>query len=148
MGLAGSALGCVTSDIVGTGHDGSLTVAQGDSASTLQVGEARIIARRVNPLSSASRGAARKGALRLDLPRGRFLVCFHRGDDDSGHRLMAQAWGADGSPLGAPVQISPPGVDVASPPEAAALSGGEVVVTFPAYAEGQFSLYAVHLTVL
>jgi hypothetical protein len=89
--------------------------------------------------------APARGPVRVVLQGGRFVVCFRHSDGESGYRLMAQAWTADGSPLGPPVPISPPEADVYSAPEMVALDGHRAVVAFPAVADGQFELMAVPL---
>jgi hypothetical protein len=89
--------------------------------------------------------APARGPVRVALEGGRFVVCFRRGDVETGYRLMAQAWDQGGSPLGAPVPISPPEADVYTAPQIVALDGHRAVAAFAAVADGQFELLAVPL---
>ena len=88
------------------------------------------------------------GPVRVVLEHGRFIVCFRRGDTERGYRLMAQAWTADGSPLGEPVQVSPPDADVYSAPQVVAVDARRAMATFPAFSDGRFALFAVPLELL
>jgi hypothetical protein len=88
------------------------------------------------------------GAVRVTLDGGRFIVCWRRGDTESGYRLMAQAWTASGSPLGQPVPISPPETDVLAAPQLVATHGERAVATFAASTGDRFELFAVSLEVL
>jgi hypothetical protein len=88
------------------------------------------------------------GPVRIALRHGRFVVCWRRGDIESGYRLMAQAWTAGGSPLGDPVVISPPEADVLGAPELVAVDGEHAVAAFAAISGERFDLLAVSLEVL
>jgi hypothetical protein len=88
------------------------------------------------------------GAVRVVMRDGTFVVCWRRGNVESGYRLMAQAWTADGAPLGQPVPISPPDADVPDAPELLAIDGEHAVATFVAMSGGRFRLLAVPLEVL
>jgi hypothetical protein len=83
------------------------------------------------------------GAARVELDGGRFLVCGTRDKTDGGHEAVAQMWTASGSPLGAPMVISPPDADVFGAPRAATVDGRHVLVTFPETSGGPFELRAV-----
>jgi hypothetical protein len=141
MGLASLMGGCAT---WGAGADGGalgVTMAQGDG-SPVRAGDASVVAARANP-----RVRPAIGPVRVSLDRGRFLVCFRRGDIETGYRLMAQLWTVSGSRLGEPVPISPPGADVYAAPELVAVEGGRAIATFPAFSEGRFELLSVPLEV-
>jgi hypothetical protein len=80
------------------------------------------------------------------LDGGRFIVCWKTGDFEWGYRAVAQAFSAvDGSPQGAPVVISPPGLDVIGMPRAIKIDGRRALATFEASSGGSFALYAVSL---
>lgn len=122
-------------------------------ARTGRVGAAtRIDPESLRPLSSQAEGpvqgplGASTGASRVALEGGRFLLCWTAGSVEWGHRAMAQVFdSADGSPRGAPVEISAPEVDVLGSPRAATADGRHVVVTFTATSGRSFELTAVSL---
>jgi hypothetical protein len=90
------------------------------------------------------RAAPSTGVTRVVLDGNRFLLCWTEGTLESGHRAMAQMHkSTDGSPLGAPVQISPPDADVFGAPQAVTTDGHHVVATFAASLDGTFRLVAV-----
>jgi hypothetical protein len=90
----------------------------------------------------------RSSPVRVVLEGGRFVVCFRRGNIESGYRLMAQAWTAGGSPIGEPVPISPPEADVYTAPQLVAVDGHRAIATFPASLDGRFELLAVPLEIM
>jgi hypothetical protein len=61
---------------------------------------------------------------------------------------LAQAFKANGSPLGAPVVISPANVDIVGTPQVIATDGQRVVATFAATSENSTELFAVPLFVM
>jgi hypothetical protein len=93
-------------------------------------------------------GAPVTSAVRVVLGAGRFVECWRRGSMESGYQLMAQAWTADGSPLGQPVALSPTGSDVLSAPTLVRVDGEHAVATFAATLGDRFELVAVPLEVL
>jgi hypothetical protein len=66
----------------------------------------------------------------------------------SGYQLMAQAWTADGSPLGHAVVVSPADSDVLGAPKLVTIDGEHAVATFAATVGDRFELLAVPLDVL
>jgi hypothetical protein len=81
---------------------------------------------------------------RIVLDGNRFLVCWTSGDVEWGHRVMAQMFnGADGSPRGGPVAISPSSADVIGMPRAITYDGNRVVALYAATAGSSFELVAV-----
>jgi hypothetical protein len=96
------------------------------------------------PTAREDRSAPVTGVTRVVLDGNRFLLCWTEGTLESGHRAMAQMRrGSDGSPLGAPVEISPPDADVFGAPQAVTTDGHHVVATFAASSDGTFRLVAV-----
>jgi hypothetical protein len=86
----------------------------------------------------------RPGPIVLD--GGRFIVCWKTGDFERGYRAVAQTFNAaDGSPRGAPVVISPPGLDVIGTPRAVKIDGHRAVATFEASTGEAFALFAVSI---
>jgi hypothetical protein len=83
------------------------------------------------------------GPARVVLKDGRFVVCWVRGDAESGHRALVQAFNANGTPRGAPVVISPEDVDVIGIPRAITTNGRHVVVSFAAARDAIFEVLAV-----
>ena len=103
-------------------------------------------------LSSRTEGPAEgllgasTGTSRVALEGNRYLVCWTVGSVEWGRRAMAQVFdSADGSALGAPVEISSPDVDVVGAPRAASADGRHVVVTFAASSGRAFELNVVSL---
>jgi hypothetical protein len=88
------------------------------------------------------------GAVRAVLSAGRFVECWRRGSMRSGYQLMAQAWTADGSPLGHAVVVSPTDSDVLGAPKLVTIDGEHAVATFTATLGDRFELFAVPLEVL
>jgi len=82
-------------------------------------------------------------AARVQLDGGRFIVCWKRGDAESGYRALAQEFKGDGTPVGAPAVISPPDVDVMGVPQVVTTDGRHVVATFAVSSGGAFQLLAV-----
>jgi hypothetical protein len=109
----------------------------------MRVGEVHVVGEPADPSPGALLRDGR--AARVVLQNGRFLVCWTRGTDEAGHRALAQAFDQDGSPRGAPVVISPPGVDVVGPPRAISRDGHRVVATFNAWSGGAFEVREVAL---
>src|SRR5580704_4748415 len=96
------------------------------------------------PTVREDRSTPSTGVTRVVLDGNRFLLCWTEGTLESGHRAMAQMHkSTDGSPLGAPVQISPPDADVFGAPQAVTTDGHHVVATFAASSDGTFRLVAV-----
>jgi hypothetical protein len=87
-------------------------------------------------------------ASRVQLEGGRFVVCWTRGTIEGARRALAQAFKADGSPLGAPVVISPANLDVVGAPQVIATEGQHVVARFAAASANSTELFAVLLFVL
>jgi hypothetical protein len=79
---------------------------------------------------------------------GRFIVCWKAGNAEQGYRVMAQAWTGGGSPIGAPVAISPVDSDVLGVPQMVALDGDRAVATFAAFDGDRTELLAVSLEAL
>jgi hypothetical protein len=69
---------------------------------SLRVGEAHAVNARIYPSLLLRTGQAS----RVQLEGARFVVCWTRGNIEGGRRALAQAFKANGSPLGAPVVIS------------------------------------------
>jgi hypothetical protein len=82
-------------------------------------------------------------ATRVLLDGGRFIVCWKRGNAESGYRALAQVYKPDGTPIGAPTVISPPDVDVIGVPQVMTTDGHHVLATFAVGAENSFELLAV-----
>jgi hypothetical protein len=95
----------------------------------------------------ADPSAPRQGPAHAVLKGGRFVVCWRRGDVESGYRLMAQAWTADGEPLGPSVVVSPEDVDVVGSAQMVALDDDRALATFAAASGDRFQLLAVSLEV-
>ncbi|HEV3194132.1 MAG TPA: hypothetical protein VGY54_26690 [Polyangiaceae bacterium] len=95
-----------------------------------------------------SPAAPATGAVRVVLSAGRFVECWRRGSMGSGYQLMAQAWTADGSPLGHAVVVSPADSDVLGAPKLVTIDGEHAVATFAATLGDRFELFAVPLDVL
>jgi hypothetical protein len=99
------------------------------------------------PTPVEERANATRDPAHAVLNGNRFLVCWQQGDVESGYRLMAQAWDADGSPLGPAVAISPPDVDVVGSAQLVALDDDRALATFAAASGDRFELLAVSLQV-
>jgi hypothetical protein len=82
-------------------------------------------------------------ATRVLLEDGRFIVCWKRGNAESGYRAFAQAYKPDGTPVGAATVISPPDMDVIGVPQVVTTDGHHVLATFAVGAESSFELLAV-----
>lgn len=112
----------------------------------------RLDASSLETLSQASERAESaelpRGVQRVVLDGGRFVVCWKKGDAESGYVAMAQAFDAAGAPRGGPVEISPEGLDVIGSLSAATFDGRHVIATFAASSGGSFSAYAVPLEAL
>jgi hypothetical protein len=99
------------------------------------------------PAPVEERTNAPRGPAHAILNGNRSVVCWRLGDVESGYRLMAQAWDADGSPLGPPVVLSPPDVDVIGYAQLVALDDDRALATFAAASGDRFELLAVSLQV-
>jgi hypothetical protein len=99
------------------------------------------------PAPVEERTSAPRGPAHTVLNGSRFLVCWRQGDVESGYRLMAQAWDADGLPLGPAVAVSPPDVDVVGSAQLVALDEDRALATFAAASGDRFELLAVSLQV-
>jgi hypothetical protein len=97
------------------------------------------------PAPLEERASAARGPAHTVLKGDRFLVCWRRGDVESGYRLMAQAWNADGFPLGPAVLVSPPDVDVIGSAQLVATGEDRALATFAAASGDRFELLAVSL---
>jgi hypothetical protein len=96
------------------------------------------------PSAREARSTPSAGVTRVVLDGNRFLECWTEGTLEEGRRAMAQMRRAsDGSPLGAPVEMSPPDADVFGAPQAITTDGHHVVATFAAWSEGALQLMAV-----
>jgi hypothetical protein len=82
-------------------------------------------------------------ATRVELDRGQFIVGWTRESAGAGHRALAQVFRVDGSPLGAPVVISPPDVDVVGGVTMARTSGQQAMATFVVASGNAFELVKV-----
>jgi hypothetical protein len=132
-------LGCAS---VGTGGQATERDFSGyihRASPSLVVGQARVVDAHVRP--ALPLGDAQ--ASRVQLDGGRFIVCWTRGSVEEGRRALAQAFKADGLPLGAPVVISPPNVDVVGRPTAIAMDGQHAMATFAAASDSSMQLLAV-----
>jgi hypothetical protein len=81
----------------------------------------------------------------VGLDTGGSLMCWTEGNLESGSRAIAQAFGADGSPVGAAVVISPEAWDVVGAPQVTTVDGRHVVAMFPAVTGDAVQLVAVSL---
>ena len=99
-------------------------------------------------VEAESPAALATGPVRVVLSAGRFVECWRRGSLGSGYELMAQAWTADGSPLGHAVVVSPADSDVLGAPKLVTIDGEHAVATFTATLGARFELFAVPLEVL
>jgi hypothetical protein len=96
------------------------------------------------PSAREDRATPSTEVARVALDGDRFLMCWTEGTLERGHSAMAQMRrSSDGSPLGAPVEISPLDADVLGAPQAVTTDGHHVVATFVASSEGTFRLMAV-----
>jgi hypothetical protein len=82
-------------------------------------------------------------ATRVELDRGRFIVGWTRESAGAGHRALAQVFRVDGSPLGAPVVISPPDVDVVGGVTMGKMAGQQAMATFVVASGDAFELVRV-----
>jgi hypothetical protein len=87
----------------------------------------------------------RQSVTRIALDDGRFIACWKHGDAESGYRAIAQAYRADGTPIGSPTVISPPDVDVVGVPQLVTTDGRHVLAAFAGAADNSFELLAVPL---
>jgi hypothetical protein len=133
--------GCASTSVEADRGERDFSGATRRSAPSLQAGKARVLGTRVNPM--AHERAATKGASRVTLDGGRFVVFWTRGSLEWGRRALAQAYNQDGSPRGAPVVISPPDADVMVAPRAVTTDGRHIVATFVAATGGSFELLSV-----
>ncbi len=97
---------------------------------------------------AAPRGPVAHGVARVALKNGTLVVCSTEGTVELGYRAVAQAYSSGGTPIGSPVTISPPDVDVIGTPRAASVDGQRVIATFTATRGSAFELVAVPLEVL
>jgi hypothetical protein len=90
---------------------------------------------------------ARPPFLALDLSRvllanGGSMSCW---TDSESSRVLAQAFGADGTWVGSPIAVSPEGMDVFGAPQVVVADGRHVVAAFFASTEDGFELVAASL---
>jgi hypothetical protein len=111
---------------------------------SLRVGDARVVDARIYPTLRLRTGQAS----RVELEGARFVVCWTRGTIEGGRRALAQAFKANGTPLGAPVAISPANLDVVGPPQVIATAGQHVVARFAAASANSTEIFAVPLFVM
>ena len=110
---------------------------------SLRAGDAHAVDARIYPTLALRTGQAS----RVQLEGGRFVVCWTRGTIEGGRRALAQAFKANGSPLGAPVVISPANFDVVGAPQVIAADGQHVVARFAATSANATEIFAVPLFV-
>ena len=110
----------------------------------IDAGSLRVLSQEATGLSE-SPAAPSTEASRVALDDGRFVVCWARLNADGGRQAMAQMWAADGSPVGGPVVVSPPDVDVFGAPRAVSTDGRHVVVAFASTSGSSFELRAATL---
>ena len=79
---------------------------------------------------------------RAVLASGGSVSCW---TDDASGRVLAQAFGADGTWRGSPVPVSPEGMDVFGAPQIATADGRHVVATFFVNTDDGFELVAASL---
>jgi hypothetical protein len=135
-----ASVGCASADLTRGGAERDFSGSTRRANPSLQVGAVHVVDARVS-LSLPLRTEAN----RAQLEGGRFVVCWRRGSVEEGRRALAQTFKADGSPLGAPVVISPPNVDVMTAPQLTATDGHHLVATFVAASERSTELLAVPL---
>jgi hypothetical protein len=138
--IALASAGCASADLAKGGAERDFSGFARRPNPSLNVGEVQVVDSRVHPPLPL-----RREAKRVQLEGGRFVVCWLRGSPEEGRRALAQSFKPDGSPLGAPVVISPPNVDVQTAPQTTATDGQHVVATFVAASERFTELLAVPL---
>jgi hypothetical protein len=131
--------GCASVDTAAEGAERDFSGFARRANPSLYAGQARVVDARIRPALSLQNPQAS----RAQLEGGSFVVCWTRGSIEEGRRALAQAFKADGSPLGAPVVISPPDVDVVGAPNVVATDAQHVVTTFAAASETSMDLLAV-----
>jgi hypothetical protein len=134
-----ASVGCASADLANGGAERDFSGFARRPNPSLHVGEVHVVDSRVHlalPLADAKR---------VQLEGGRFVVCWLRGSAEEGRRALAQSFKVDGSPLGAPVVISPPNVDVLTAPQVTATDGQHIVATFAVASERSTELLAVPL---
>jgi hypothetical protein len=132
-------VGCASVQTAAQGAEPDFSSSTRRANPSLRVGQAHVIEGRVRP----ELPVGKPEASRVQLEGGRFIVCWTRGSVEEGRRALAQAFKADGSPLGAPVVISPPDIDVIGAPVAIATDGQHAVATFAGASETSTELLAV-----
>ena len=137
--MALSCIGCASADMTKDGAERDFSGIARRGNPSLRVGEARVVDAGVHPALPLRTGQA----ARVQLEGGRFIVCWTRGSVEQGRRALAQAFKADGSPLGAPVVISPQDVDVVESPKVITTDGQHVVATFAAASASSMDYLAV-----
>ena len=138
--IALASAGCASADLAKGGAERDFSGFARRPNPSLQVGEVHVVDGRVHPPLPL-----RREAKRVQLEGGRFIVCWLRGSAEEGRRALAQSFKPDGSPLGAPVVISPPNVDVLTAPQLTATDGQHIVATFAVASESSTELWAVPL---
>ncbi len=136
LGIAAAlgAVGCASTGSLGQQGEADFSSATHHTFPSIRVGAAHAVRSPVDP-------QAHTPAV-VFLEDGRFIVGWTRGDARSGHRALAQAFRPNGSPLGAPVVISPPDVDVLGAPSAGITDGHHVAMTFGTATGGSFEVLA------
>lgn len=137
--MACTVLGCASVETSSPGAERDFSGVLRRPNPSLRVGEAQVIDRHFPP-SMALQDAT---ATRVELDRGRFIVGWTRGSSGGGRRALAQVFRVDGSPLGAPVVISPPDVDVVGGVTMASTSGQQAMATFVVASGNAFELVKV-----
>jgi hypothetical protein len=135
-----ASVGCASADLFNEGAERDFSGFARRANPSLVVGEAHVVEGRIH-LAPPPRTEAN----RVQLAGGRFVVCWVRGSAEEGRRALAQSFKADGSPLGAPIVISPPNVDVLTAPQVTATDGQHLVATFAAASERSTEMLAVPL---
>jgi hypothetical protein len=120
------------------GQAGSVLSVDADSLSTRSSTDYTYAGKITSPAMDAQRVA---------LADGGSIVVWTEGSAEWGHRAMAQSFGAGGAPRGAPVAVSPDGMDVFGTPRAATIDGRHVVATLPASDGKAFELVAIPIEV-
>jgi hypothetical protein len=139
MIMACTAVGCASVETSSAGAERDFSGVERRPNPSLRVGDARVIDRHFPP----SMALQDTTATRVELDRGRFIVGWTRESAGAGHRALAQVFRVDGSPLGAPVVISPLDVDVVGGVTMASTSGQQATATFVVASGNAFKLVRV-----
>jgi len=139
--------GCASTDTFKGGPERDFSGFTRRANPSLRVGEPRVTNSSISDARDRlSFRRSDSAGSRLVFGDGRFTVCWTRRSSD-GRRALAQAFKADGIPLGGPVVISPPAVDVVGIPEAIATDEQHIFATFQAKSENSLNEFAVPIDV-